>query len=349
MPPTVVVPDLSGKEFTLAINTLADKQLELGDRSELPSDTVPEEQIMEQSPEAGAEVEAGSLVSVIVSSGPRKEAEGRQTARTRQERFDSTDETPQFPSANNDLSEPVADGRHGALPQETSQRLLRHVFDTYNTLRLGMAAIAFAFPILLYVVGRLNSLPLQGSMSAYYWASIEGDPPVRVWFVGCIFAIGSFLFLYKGYTSSENWALNVAAVLIILVALFPMSWKCGSELGHCPNVNPHSWFAIAFFGCIAYVALGEAGKTLDDVQDQALKQRYKIAYWFTRAFLVIFPVAAVIAHLLTRNWDTLTYSLELAGIWAFAFFWLVKSLELRRSQGVERQVLQEAREAIVAS
>jgi len=45
----------------------------------------------------------------------------------------------------------------------------------------------------------------------------------------------------------------------------------------------------------------------------------------------------------------LTYSLELAGIWAFAFFWLVKSLELRRSQGFERQVMREARGAIVAS
>jgi hypothetical protein len=350
LPPTVEVPDLSGKELTLAINTLADKQLKLGVRSELPSETVPEEQIIEQSPEAGMELEAGSLVSVIVSSGPHRDDEGRLTARVEQERSeDSTDKRPQNPLADDDPSEPVANQRYGGLPQETSQRLLRHVFDTYNSLRLGMAAIAFAFPILLYVVGRLNGLSLQGSMSAYYWASVEGDPPVRVWFVGGIFVIGSFLFLYKGYTFLENWALNVAAVLIILVALFPMSWKCGSEFGHCPSVNPHSWFAIAFFACVVYVALGEAGKTLDEIQDQALKQRYGIAYWFTRASLIIFPVAAVTAHLLTRNWDALTYSLELAGIWAFAFFWLVKSLELRRSQGFERQVMREARGAIVAS
>lgn len=68
-------------------------------------------------------------------------------------------------------------------------RLLEHIFGTYNWLRFGMVIIAFAFPILLWAWGRLHGLHLQGSMSAYYWASIQGDPPVRVWFVGIIFAI----------------------------------------------------------------------------------------------------------------------------------------------------------------
>jgi hypothetical protein len=220
-------------------------------------------------------------------------------------------------------------------------RLLRHVFDTYNTLRLGMTVIAFAFPLLLLGAGWWHGLPLQGSMSAYYWASIEGDPPVRVWFVGGLFAIGSFLFLYKGYTFWENWALNGAALLVTLVALVPMSWKCGSELGHCPSRNPHSWFAIAFFACIVYVALFESGRTLPELQDQAGQQRYENSYRLTSAVLVLSPVAAIIAHLLTQRYQALTYFLELFGIWAFALFWLIKSLELRASQA-ERQVLREA-------
>ena len=228
-----------------------------------------------------------------------------------------------------------------------NRTLLRHVFDTYNTLRFGMAAIAFFFPLLLWGWGWWHGLPLQGSMSAYYWASIEGDPPVRVLFVGGIFAIGSFLFLYKGYTFWEDWALNFAALFVICVALFPTSWNCGSELGPCPSSNPHVLFAIAFFACIAYVALFQSRKTLSELQDQAGQpdskgqQRYTNLYRLTSAGLVLSPVAAIIAHLAFQKYQALTYFLELFGIWAFASFWLIKSLELRESQA-ERQVLRAA-------
>lgn len=233
----------------------------------------------------------------------------------------------------------------GEVNRMDRSKLLRHVFDTYNTLRRGMALTAFFFPLLLLGVGWWHGLPLQGSMSAYYWASIEGDPPVRVWFVGGLFAIGSFLFLYKGYTSWEDWALNFAAGLVILVALFPMSWKCGSELGHCPSWNPHSWFAIAFFACIVYVALFQSGETVPELQDQAREQRYRNLYRLTSLLLVLSPVAAIIAHLLTQRYQALTYFLELFGIWAFALFWWIKSRELRESQA-ERRVLQDASEAV---
>jgi uncharacterized membrane protein len=221
------------------------------------------------------------------------------------------------------------------------RRLLRHVFDTYNTLRRGMTLMALFFPFLLLVVGWWHGLPLQGSMSAYYWASIEGDPPVRVWFVGGIFAIGSFLLLYKGYTFWEDWALNVAALLLVLVALVPMSWKCGSELGHCPSVNPHSWFAIAFFACIVFVAQFQSGETVPELRDEAREQRYRNLYRITSLLLVLSPVAAVVAHLLTRRYQALTYFLELFGIWAFALYWWIKSRELRESHA-EQQVLNEA-------
>ena len=80
-------------------------------------------------------------------------------------------------------------GNHMNNNYVVKSRLLEHIFGTYNWLRFGMAIIAFAFPILLWAWGRLHGLHLQGSMSAYYWASIQGDPPVRVWFVGIIFAI----------------------------------------------------------------------------------------------------------------------------------------------------------------
>jgi uncharacterized membrane protein HdeD (DUF308 family) len=71
-PPTVNVPDLAGQRAPQARSRLANEGLRLGAQNKSANGTVPEGQIIEQSPEAGTEVEEGSSVSVTVSSGPHK-------------------------------------------------------------------------------------------------------------------------------------------------------------------------------------------------------------------------------------------------------------------------------------
>lgn len=211
--------------------------------------------------------------------------------------------------------------------------LLKHVFDSYYWLRFGMAITAFLFPPLLWAWGKfLFDLPLQGSMSAYYWASIEGDPPVRVWFVGLIFAIGFFLILYKGYSPWEDWGLNLAAIFLIGVALVPMPWKCGTDVGHCPSWSYlHGWFAIVFFIFILLVAIFDWRFSLREVQDRARRRRYKRGYLFTSLGMFVLPLLAYIGHRFWGRADTLTYWLELFAIYAFAIYWSIKTLELRQS------------------
>jgi peptide/nickel transport system substrate-binding protein len=68
-PSTVTVPDLSSRTILQARSTLSQRGLRLGAQNDVSSDTVPEGQIIEQSPEAGTDVEVGSSVSVTVSSG----------------------------------------------------------------------------------------------------------------------------------------------------------------------------------------------------------------------------------------------------------------------------------------
>ena len=113
---------------------------------------------------------------------------------------------------------------------------------TYKMLRLGLAVLAFAFPPLLYGGGRLlASLPLAGSMSAYYhYHRIDTPPPekgtlnqgaadnnapdqgvMRNVFVGILFAVGGLLFAYQGFSQLEDYALNLAGILAWGVALFP--------------------------------------------------------------------------------------------------------------------------------
>jgi hypothetical protein len=67
--PAVVVPDLEGAGIAVATKDL--KELTLGvDRQGQVSETVPEGTIMAQQPAAGEQVEEGSEVRLIVSSGP---------------------------------------------------------------------------------------------------------------------------------------------------------------------------------------------------------------------------------------------------------------------------------------
>jgi thioredoxin reductase (NADPH) len=84
--------------------------------------------------------------------------------------------------------------------------LKKHVLSTYLTLRYGTGIIALCFPIFVYLYGLICGVSLQNSISAYYWADGFESAPVRVWFVGVLFALASFFYLYKGFTAKENIA-----------------------------------------------------------------------------------------------------------------------------------------------
>lgn len=70
-------------------------------------------------------------------------------------------------------------------------QLRDHIFDTYVSLRYGMAAIGIALPVLVWGIGAFHGVDLQRSMSAYYWATNGGDAPARNVFVGCLFAVAA--------------------------------------------------------------------------------------------------------------------------------------------------------------
>src|SRR5215207_8214668 len=225
-------------------------------------------------------------------------------------------------------------GRLNSKDTRDPSRLREHIYDSYNWLRIGMAVTAFAFPPLLWAWGKLRfGLPLQGSMSAYYWASPGGDPPVdppvRVLFVGLIFAIGFFLFLYKGYSVLEELALDFAAIFLIGVALVPMCW---SGVGQCPSWSVlHGWLAILFFILIALVAMWDSFFGWREAQDETRQKRYRIWYLATGFGMIALPVTALVLHYFLGRADTLTFWVEWAGIYAFAFYWSTKTRELRKA------------------
>lgn len=191
-----------------------------------------------------------------------------------------------------------------------------------------MAAIAAAFPVVLYLGGLIYKIDLQDSMSAYYFAAVGGDPPMRTCFVGLLFAIGSFLYLYKGFTAKENTALNFAGLFAIGVACFPMAWGCGDN---CPKINAHGFCAVSLFVCIAFVCLRCSRDTLKLITDEHKQKNFRIKYRIIGLIMIVSPVTAFILSLVTYDIHKYTFFIEAVGIWAFALFWWTKSSELAQS------------------
>jgi eukaryotic-like serine/threonine-protein kinase len=69
-PERVSVPDLAGLSLTEAERALSEAGLKLGRQNQTPSDTVPSGRAVEQNPTKGEEVEPGTAVDVVVSTGP---------------------------------------------------------------------------------------------------------------------------------------------------------------------------------------------------------------------------------------------------------------------------------------
>ncbi len=218
-----------------------------------------------------------------------------------------------------------------------------HIITTYGALRHGIGYLAIALPVILAVWGIIKyGLPLQDSISAYYHAfvptaqppkllEIAGNGVMRNWFVGILWAIGVFLVLYRGYGRRENIALNVAGVLLIVVAMFPMDWTCGAT---CPKVSVHGVAAILFFLAIGYVCIFRSGDTLPLIEDANTKAFYEWWYRIIGVVMWVFPlVVALLEFFHLRPFGTYTvFFVEVAGIWTFAAYWLLKSREINRSK-----------------
>src|SRR5262249_26701160 len=121
----------------------------------------------------------------------------------------------------------------------TPAQLQKSMVQTYFWLRIGLGGLAFAFPLLLVAIGFSKDIPVQDSMSAYYFAFAPPTSDLRVFpgrvvFVGILFALGFFLLLYRGFSNTERWLMNLAGLSAIVVALFPMHTpnycnNCGSN------------------------------------------------------------------------------------------------------------------------
>lgn len=213
-------------------------------------------------------------------------------------------------------------------PSRSEIPVVEYFTRTYFTLRFTIAVIALILPAALIFWTLVDpDLRLLNSMSAYYYG------PTRNIFVGALIATGVCLICYKGFSTGEDWLLNLAGILAVMVALFPTQ----SKSGKVPAIQfIHTASALAFFFVIALTIWIYSRVTLPALRNQEKEQRYRAFYRFLSVAIVLAPVAAA-AVIIVAKIPALVFTLEAAGIYVFAAYWLVKTHELSNS-GVEPKV-----------
>jgi hypothetical protein len=236
------------------------------------------------------------------------------------------------------------------------ERLDTHILRSYSTLRWCMGIFSFMLPLLL-VVGGMNHLwwistplAIQNSLSAYYhagYACMASDGVYRNLFVGILAAISFCLIIYTGFGKLENWLLNIAGICLAGVAFFPMDWPEQQTLAACQPipgftgftsskllglpVSIHGASAFTFFLAITLVNVCTAMDTVEIIQD-VQKQKFWCMVFSVARFLM--PLSLLLVLLLSMATgtsiigDRLILWIEWVGIWAFSFYWLLKSIEI---------------------
>lgn len=218
-----------------------------------------------------------------------------------------------------------------------ADRFRTHIRNTYFTLRASMGITALAFPVVLGLGGWLVlDLSYQASLSDYYYTRL-GDV-----FVGMLIAIGASLTVYKGYSSREDWILNLAGVLAVGVALIPPERAFDLASPHAPLLMSsllHGGCALGFFAAIGWVCIFHAQDTLELIPVPIVVRRYRYLYRLIGTLMVAAPVTAGILSALIDS-PRMVFWAEAFAVWVFATYWLTKTYELRRSRGDEKLLRQ---------
>lgn len=193
---------------------------------------------------------------------------------------------------------------------------------SYLALRKAIGILGLAFPLVLALGAWLIfKTGIQGSISDYYYTGM------RDVFVGTLWAIGFFLFSYKGPERVDAIAGNLGCIFAVAVTLFPTT---PDSVDHATFIGGlHLTFAALLFLTLTFFSLFLFTKTDPSKRPSPEKLKrnrvYKIAGYTMAAsillILVYYRVSIVTASLKPYH---PVFWLETITVVAFGISWLTK-------------------------
>jgi len=157
---------------------------------------------------------------------------------------------------------------------------------------------------------------LKPSISHYYYSTM-GDV-----FVGVLFAIALFLYSYKGFDKNDDKITNLAALFVIITALFPTTPE-NTKATYIGTI--HLFSASLFFITLAVYSIFWFTKSSGE---KTLRKTYRNKIYRTCGVIMILSIAMIGLFFKLHN-DAInsyhpTFWLETIGLCAFGTSWLVK-------------------------
>lgn len=187
-----------------------------------------------------------------------------------------------------------------------------------HVLKLTVGLVALGLPILtsLLSAGRI------GSISASYY---QGDL-ARDFFIGCLFAISSFMFAYNGDSPSEMISSKIVALSGLGVALFPC--HCGEPRNIVTDV--HYAFASIMFIVLACfcIIFYQHARAKPHPQAKVRSCIYALCAVTIALVIAVLGIDNFTGQHLGKKFSRLTFFGEWAALVAFGTAWLVASRAL---------------------
>ena len=205
---------------------------------------------------------------------------------------------------------------------------------SFLVLRRAIGFVGISLPLVLLASTFLTDIEIQKTLSHFY------HTPMRDFFVGSLWAIGLFLFAYRGY-SSERFIRLFACFCAMGVALVPTAPVC-------PPIDPigelacstrsegdvfdkiHMGLAASLLLSLAYFSLVAFPKSSKKPECQDInKSRCNVIYRICGVVILVCIVAIGIVLWIEKRSDTIfqfqpAFWLESVAILAFGISWLVK-------------------------
>ncbi|MDP2716437.1 hypothetical protein [Rheinheimera sp.] len=231
----------------------------------------------------------------------------------------------------------------------------------YKALRLIVGSIAISIAIVTTIMFGLHNskFMIPTSISVTYHLG------ARDFFVGSLFAVGSFLIAYNGFSKTEKVLAKIAGILAIFVAVFPttlnLNWidsaKIPFDTQYCKNLHSDDGFirtledksicnttgskvtpyihytsAVLLITILFYYCLGFANRANDKLKKHPNLHRIRIRFWIYKlcaGAMVLSGIYLILSKWLDNSPDnTAVFWVEFVCLWAFGISWLVASKRL---------------------